>query len=137
MAVGRTGRLGRVVDIRAVDADDPAAEYLAKRVGMDLAGYLAKTQAERVITGSRFRPIRKSRNWYPGGQKKAEAVVRGRWTADRPTIEAEDWHICRIDDKGRVRVIRQPKAAAAVPVAALNARRGLVPESGPVFLEAA
>lgn len=134
-AVGRAGRLGEVVYIEDDHGGQVMSSYMTKEVGK-LAGYLAKSQVDRRVVALKFHPLRKSRAWYPGGMAAAEAVVRARWIKDKPTIEADDWEVVRIDDHGRVRGIRRSKAAEVVPLAPVLPDHGHDPTAPVVAIAA-
>lgn len=118
---GRAG-FGSIADIRAVheERDSGAAAYVTKQLAGDLVGYLAKSEARRLTTAkgdgpakrNQIRPVRISRNWYPGGFKAAEEAVK-RELAERLGHGEKDpgpWYMVAKRWDGGLSVIARPKA---------------------------
>jgi len=138
-------RLGEVVDIRAVRDTGPrsvVSEYLLKQqTAGELARYVSKAATEqaraaRALEGvTRHRPIRLSRDWYPGGLGEAIRVVRSRWSDGAEPVKATDWAVVRRDpETGNIIVLQRPKRPKA-PVN-ISAYR-VVTDSGAALLQAA
>jgi hypothetical protein len=118
---GSRGRFGRVAWIESVtptrrEGAVELAGYFTKdlgEVGGELAGYVTKARAEQMrqmgAQGKRVRPIRNSRNWYPGGMAAArDAVLRDWFPEGSPALDAVDhWHLYRvIPNTGEVRFVK-------------------------------
>lgn len=118
---GSKGRFGRVAWIESVTptAREGAVElagYFTKdlaEVGGELAGYVTKARAEQMrqmgAKGQRVRPIRNSRNWYPGGMAAARDAVVARWFPDASpgTDAVTNWQMFQlVPNTGELRFIR-------------------------------
>ena len=81
---------GRVVDIREV-RNDGAPDCSARYVSKELAGYVSKGAG--WAKQQKRRPVRVSRDWYPGGQEQAKADLLAEFETDEEKDEGAFWHI--------------------------------------------
>lgn len=112
---------GPIADIRLVDGagQERTVHYLSKQ----LVGYLAKSKAKRLgdrvasegrANRKQVRPVRCSRNWYPGGFAAAEQAIADRARAEIGETEGKDpgpWLVVVRRTDGGVTVVARPKRA--------------------------
>lgn len=125
---------------RAVDnSDDNGGQSSA----LELSQYATKAaHTSRLLRpgGSRNRPIRSSRLWYPGGLTGAAEAVKAEWSAnlERVEVNAKDWRVWRVNHStGELVPLTRPECPIAAPEVDRRTNLALVPDLPALELQAA
>jgi hypothetical protein len=115
---------GAVTDIRAVRGTGPKSitGYVLKQLSHELAGYVTKAKTEELkkraaedgkTKRKQVRPVRPSKNWYPGGFAAAEKVALANLAAQMGREEGPKdegpWFVVLKRADGTTSVLTRPK----------------------------